>query len=74
MLANNSISIEITEPAIEWIAKEGYDPQFGARPVKRVIQRHLLNDLSKQILSEKVTRDQKIVIDVKEGHIVFENH
>ena len=73
MLANNSISIEITDSAVKWIAQEGYDPQFGARPVKRVIQRHLLNDLSKQILAEKVTRNQKIVIDVKDGHLLFEN-
>jgi len=47
MLANNSITIEVTDKAVEWIAQEGYDPQFGARPVKRVIQRNLLNDLSK---------------------------
>jgi ATP-dependent Clp protease ATP-binding subunit ClpB len=73
MLANNSISIEITDSAVKWIAQEGYDPQFGARPVKRVIQRYLLNDLSKQILAEKVTRNQKIVIDVKDGHLLFEN-
>ena len=58
---------------MEWIANEGYDPQFGARPVKRVIQRNLLNDLSRQILSEQVTKDSRIVVDVKDDHIVFEN-
>jgi len=58
---------------VEWIAQEGYDPQFGARPVKRVIQRNLLNDLSKQILAEKITKDNQIVIDVKDDHIVFTN-
>lgn len=73
MLANNSITIEVTDKAVEWIAGEGYDPQFGARPVKRVIQRNLLNDLSKQILAEKITKDNQIVIDVQEGHIVFTN-
>lgn len=73
MLADNGFVIEVTEKAVEWIAHEGYDPQFGARPVKRVIQRHLLNDLSKQILAEKVTKDNRIVVDVKDGHIVFTN-
>ena len=73
MLANNSITIEVTDKAVEWIAQEGYDPQFGARPVKRVIQRNLLNDLSKQILAEKITKDNQIVIDVKDDHIVFTN-
>lgn len=51
----------------------GYDPQFGARPVKRVIQRTLLNDLSKQILAEEVSKDSRIVVDVKDDKIVFEN-
>ena len=73
MLAHNSISIEVTDAAIEWIAREGYDPSFGARPVKRVIQRHLLNDLSKQILSESVSREGHIVVDVKDDQIVFKN-
>ena len=73
MLANNSITIEVTDNAVEWIAQEGYDPQFGARPVKRVIQRNLLNDLSKLILAEKITKDNQIVIDVKDDHIVFTN-
>lgn len=73
MLSDNGIAIEIKEKAVEWIAEEGYDPQFGARPVKRVIQRNLLNDLSKQILSEKVSKNSRIVIDVKDGHILFTN-
>ena len=73
MLSTNGIAIEITDKAVEWIAEEGYDPQFGARPVKRVIQRNLLNDLSKQILSEQVSKDSRIVVDVKDGHIVFKN-
>ena len=73
MLANNNIAIEVTDKAVEWIANEGYDPQFGARPVKRVIQRNLLNDLSRQILSEQVTKDSRIVVDVKDDHIIFEN-
>ena len=73
MLAGNGISIEVTDRAIAWIAEEGYDPQFGARPVKRVIQRNLLNELSRQILSEQVTRDSNILVDVENDHIVFTN-
>lgn len=73
MLSNNGIAIEITDKAVEWISEEGYDPQFGARPVKRVIQRNLLNDLSKQILAEQVSKDTRILVDVKDGHIVFKN-
>lgn len=73
MLANNGILLEVTDKAVEWIANEGYDPQFGARPVKRIIQRTLLNDLSRQILSEKVSKDNHIVVDVKNNEIVFRN-
>lgn len=73
MLAENGIVLEVTDQAVEWIAKEGYDPQFGARPVKRIIQRVLLNDLSKQILAEKVTKDNHIEVDVQDNQIVFRN-
>ncbi len=73
MLENNGIAIEITDKAVEWLAEAGYDPQFGARPVKRVIQRTLLNDLSKQILAEEVSKDSRIMVDVKGDKIVFEN-
>ena len=73
MLENNGIAIEITDKAVQWLAEAGYDPQFGARPVKRVIQRTLLNDLSKQILAEEVSKDSRIMVDVKDDKIVFEN-
>ena len=73
MLANNGIAIEITDKAVQWIAEEGYDPQFGARPVKRIVQRHLLNDLSKRILAEEVSKDSRIVVDVKDDKLVFRN-
>ena len=73
MLENNGIAIEITDKAVQWLAEAGYDPQFGARPVKRVIQRTLLNDLSKQILAEEVSKDSRIVVDVKDDKVVFEN-
>lgn len=73
MLYHNGLILEVTDKAVEWIAAEGYDPQFGARPVKRMIQRTLLNDLSKQILAEKVSKDHHILVDVKDERIVFEN-
>lgn len=73
MLYSNGLILEVTDKAVEWIAAEGYDPQFGARPVKRMIQRTLLNDLSKQILAEKVSKDHHILVDVKDDRIVFEN-
>ncbi|MDR1756427.1 MAG: ATP-dependent chaperone ClpB [Culturomica sp.] len=73
MLAANGLVLEVTDKAVEWIAGEGFDPQFGARPVKRVIQRNLLNDLSKQILSEKVSRDSHILVDVEGGQLIFRN-
>ncbi len=73
MLAEGGISLELTDAAIEWIAEEGYDPQFGARPVKRVIQRNLLNDLSKQILSEQLSKDSHIIVDAKGGVLTFRN-
>lgn len=73
MLSDNGIVLEVTDKAVEWIAGEGYDPQFGARPVKRIIQRVLLNDLSKQILSEQVTKDNHIEIDVQDNRLVFRN-
>ncbi|MDR1414256.1 MAG: ATP-dependent chaperone ClpB [Odoribacteraceae bacterium] len=68
MLAANGISLDVTDQAVAWIASEGYDPQFGARPVKRVIQRALLNELSKRILSGEVSRDGHIVVDINEGN------
>ena len=73
MLEHNGLTMSVTPAAVEWIANEGYDPQFGARPVKRVIQRSLLNDLSKQILSEQVSKDSVIEVDVADNHLVFLN-
>lgn len=64
MLAPNGIELRVTPAAISWLADEGYDPEFGARPVKRVIYRQILNRLSKDILAQKVNRDNPIVIDI----------
>ena len=72
-LATNGIELELTPAAIDLISEEGYDPQFGARPVKRVIQRQVLNPLSKDILGGKVNHHKPIVIDVKGQELVFSN-
>jgi ATP-dependent Clp protease ATP-binding subunit ClpB len=73
MLAQNDIKISITDKAIKHIAELGYDPQFGARPIKRIIQRNILNELSKMILAGKVIKDSEINIDFKDNKLVFEN-
>ena len=73
MLANNGITLKVTPEALKYLAKEGYDPEFGARPVKRVIHRMVLNQLSKDILGQKVDRDRPIVIDYDGSDIVFKN-
>jgi ATP-dependent Clp protease ATP-binding subunit ClpB len=73
MLEKNGIQLEITEKAIDQLAKIGYDPQFGARPLKRVMQRKVLNELSKMILAGKVEKDHKILIDVENDEFVFKN-
>ncbi|MDR1654277.1 MAG: ATP-dependent chaperone ClpB [Prevotellaceae bacterium] len=73
MLTNNGITLELADRAIDFLAAEGYDPQFGARPVKRAIQRFLLNDLSKQIIAGKVDNSKPIKVDVgKDGKLMFE--
>ena len=73
MLAVNGITLEVTPAALHYLAEEGYDPEFGARPVKRVIHRVVLNRLSKDILAQKVDKDRPIVIDVKDDQLVFAN-
>ena len=73
MLAESGISMELTSGALQFIARQGFDPQYGARPVKRAIQHYLLNDLSKQILAGTVSRDSHIVVDEKDGALVFSN-
>ena len=73
MLDKNGISLEFTDAALDFISHEGFDPQFGARPVKRVIQKYVLNELSKEILSGHVNRDKAIVIDCVNGELVFKN-
>jgi ATP-dependent Clp protease ATP-binding subunit ClpB len=72
-LAEMGIEIDASEEALDWLAQLGYDPQFGARPLKRVIQKRILNELSKEILSGKIDKDSKIKLDVFDNHFVFLN-
>ncbi|WP_285799605.1 ATP-dependent chaperone ClpB [Duncaniella freteri] len=73
MLSANGITLEVTPAALRLLAEEGYDPEFGARPVKRVIHRMVLNQLSKDILAQKVDREHPIVIDYDGNDIIFKN-
>ena len=73
MLASNGVTLEVTPAALELLADDGYDPEFGARPVKRTIQRLVLNQLSKDILAQKVNREHPIKIDRKGDELVFTN-
>lgn len=73
MLQKNDIQFDATPQAIELIGRLGFDPHYGARPVKRVIQRSVLNELSKKILSGEVTKDARIIIDEKDGELLFRN-
>ncbi|WP_243349795.1 ATP-dependent chaperone ClpB [Parabacteroides sp. FAFU027] len=71
LLAGNGLTLTYTPAALQFIATEGFDPQFGARPVKRVIQRYVLNELSKAILSGLVDKAKPIEIDVEGGELIF---
>ena len=73
MLQENGVTLELTDKAVDFIAEEGYDPEFGARPVKRAIQKYLLNDLSKKLLGQEVARDKAIIVDAENDKLVFRN-
>ena len=73
MLAQNGIALEFTDAALAFISDKGFDPQFGARPVKRVIQKYVLNELSKELLGGKINKDRPITIDSDGATLVFKN-
>ncbi|MCQ2228573.1 MAG: ATP-dependent chaperone ClpB [Bacteroidales bacterium] len=73
MLADNGITIDVTPAAIRWIAEAGFDAMYGARPVKRALQTYVLNELSRQILAENVTKDKPLVVDCADNKLVFRN-
>lgn len=72
-LKESGFDIEITEEAIDWLAQLGYDPQFGARPMKRVLQKRVLNELSKKILMNEIKKEDIIVVDAIDNQIIFRN-
>ena len=73
MLEPQGFTLKYTDAAINWLADAGYDPEFGARPVKRAIQDYVLNDLSKKLLAEEVSREKPVIIDANGAGLVFRN-
>jgi len=72
-LAEMGIQLSASEEALDWLAQLGYDPQYGARPLKRVIQKHILNELSKEILAGKIDKEAKVRLDMFDNKFVFLN-
>jgi ATP-dependent Clp protease ATP-binding subunit ClpB len=70
-LRKNDIVLKVSPEALEWLSEKGYDPQFGARPVKRVLQKDVLNSLSKHLLSGTIDKSAPVVLDMFEGTLVF---
>lgn len=73
LLKENSIELDLSDKAIDWLADIGFDPQFGARPIKRALQKNLVNELSKKILQGTVNKDHQILVDANEDGLIFEN-
>ena len=73
MLQDSGLDLRVTDDAIDYIAREGYDPQFGARPVKRALQRLVLNELSKAIIAGKVNHQQPVIVTLRDGELQFKN-
>jgi ATP-dependent Clp protease ATP-binding subunit ClpB len=74
VLQEMGITLNATDEALDWLGELGYDPQFGARPLKRVMQKRILNDLSKQILADKVLKDAEIMLKLSpKKEFIFEN-
>jgi len=69
----NNIKIEITDKAVDWLARQGYDPQLGARPLKRLIQKYILNEISRRIISQEVSKNQLIIIDSEKSGLTIKN-
>ncbi len=73
ILSDNNINAELSENALNWIAEKGFEPQYGARPVKRILQKEILNELAKSVLSESISAEKHILIDLQNNDIVFKN-
>jgi ATP-dependent Clp protease ATP-binding subunit ClpB len=72
-LARNGVSLKFTDYALEFLAENGFDPQFGARPLKRLIQKRIVNELSKKLLSGSIDKSKPVLVDVFDGTVVFRN-
>ena len=73
LLKENDVTLKITDNAVKFIAQAGFDPEFGARPIKRAIQRLLLNDLSKQLLAGTIDKAKPVIVDAEEDMLLFRN-
>ena len=73
VLANSNLKLEVSDEAIDWLARNGFDPQSGARPVKRLIQKEIINELSKEIISGRFPRESTVEVDVEDDRLVFSN-
>jgi ATP-dependent Clp protease ATP-binding subunit ClpB len=73
MLTDNGVTLQLTDAALDYLAEVGYNPEFGARPVKRAIQRYLLNDLSKTLLGSNIDKTRPILVDCKDDRLAFAN-
>jgi ATP-dependent Clp protease ATP-binding subunit ClpB len=73
MLVSRGISLSVKNTVIDWLAEKGFDPQLGARPVKRLIQKELINELSREIIAGKIVKEDEITVDIKNGNICFLN-
>ena len=71
ILEGNNLRLEVSDGAISWLAKHGFDPQLGARPVKRLIQKEIINELSKEIISGKISKEDTVLVDVDKDHLMF---
>jgi ATP-dependent Clp protease ATP-binding subunit ClpB len=72
-LKDNGIELTVTRDAVDWLSQLGYDPQFGARPLKRVLQKRILDELSKQILMGKLSNQGKVTVDLAGSELIFES-
>jgi len=73
LVAENGMQIEFSDYLVDYLSEQGFDMQFGARPLKRLIQKMVVNELSKKILSGEIDKSQKVLIDIFDGVIVFRN-
>ena len=73
MLKGNGVDLKFRDEAVNWISQMGFDPEFGARPVKRVIQRMVLDPLSRQLLAGTIDKSKSIIIDMRDGELDFKN-